>query len=576
MPLTGAPDWQRTGRCMYTDLVLPRGFARPGSAGTGHPLAILAFLLPTLLGAGCDVGGLFESDEITSSTFGASGVNRDPDTLIVARPLDAISLDPARPSDNESVEVIDQIFEKLVQYRAGSTEPEPGLATDWQVTDQGRVWTFHLRQGVEFHDGTPFDADAVVFSLERQRDPMHPFHTGKFSYWENVYRNIEKVEKVDDFTVRITIERSYAPFLANMGMFPVAIVSPTAVEKYGADFANHPVGTGPFRFVSWQPGDRIVLERNEDYWGGAPPFKRLVFQVIPDPRQRLVGLESGGIDIAYQILPESLQFVELHPALVLHKIPANNVAYLAFNTTHPPFDDPDVRRAANYAVNKEPIVKLVYQGNAIPAHGPLPPTQWGYHDVGERYPYDPVHARQLLAEAAAAGRFDPERTLSFYVPSAPRPYLPKPEVIARVLQTNLADVGIKTRIVLKDFETLLNLTQRGEHDLCLFGWVGDNGDPDNFLYTLFDRDNTVPGLARNIAFFRDPEVHGLLVMAQESDSREEREVLYARAQDLIAQEAPWVPIAHSKIAVAARADIGGVTINQQSHIYYRTVRRIKR
>ena len=525
---------------------------------------------------GCDVGALFGSEGAAASTIGSSGVNRDPDTLIVARPMDAISLDPGRPSDNESVESIDQIYDRLVRYSPGSTSVEPGLATAWHVSQQGRVWTFELRRGVRFHDGTPFNADAVVFSLERQRDPFHPFHTGKFSYWENVYRNIEKVEKVDDFTVRITIERSYAPFEANMGMFPVSIVSPTAVAKSGAGFPTVPVGTGPFKFVSWTKGESIVLERNEDYWGGAPSIKRLVFQHIPDPRQRLVGLESGSVDVAYQILPESLQFVELHPALVMHKIAANTIAYLAFNTTHPPFDDPQVRRAANHAVNKDPIVKLVYQGGAIPARGPLPPTQWGYHEVEDLYPYDPARAQQILTEASAAGRFASDRTHIFYVPSVPRPYLPKPEAIARVIQANLAEVGIKTKIVLNNFEDHLNAVQHGEHDLCLLGWVGDNGDPDNFLYTLLDRDNTVPGLARNVAFFRDPELHGLLLMAQESESRKEREDLYARAQELIAREAPWVPIAHSQISVAARADVGGVTISQQSHIYYQHVRRIRR
>lgn len=539
-------------------------------------LALGAVLAGLSLVPGCDVGSLFGQDGETTNTVGGRGVQRDTRTLIVGRPTDAIFLDPARPSDNESVEVIEQVYDKLIQYRPGSNTVEPGLATKWNVTDNGRVWTFHLRRGVKFHDGTPFDADAVVFSLERQRDPLHPYHrAGKFTYWQNVFRNVERVEKLDDFTVRVTIERSYAPFEANLAMFPVSIVSPTAVARYGDDFERHPVGTGPFRFNSWDRGERIVLERNPDYWGGAPEMSRLVFQVIPDPRQRLIALESGAIDIAYAILPEELQFVELHPGLRLHKIPANNVAYLAMNTTHPPFDDVRVRRAVNYAVNKEPIVKLVYQGRADPAYGPLPPEQWGYHKPDALYGYEPTRARDLLAEAAAEGRFDPNRTHVLYVPVSPRPYLPEPERIGRVLQTNLAEVGIQTRIVVQSFGAHLASVQKGEHDLCLLGWVGDNGDPDNFLYTLLDQDNTVPGLARNVSFFKDPFVHGLLVQAQESESREEREALYARAQQLIAEEAPWVPLAHAKITVASRADIGGVIVNPQSHVFFRMVRREK-
>jgi len=543
---------------------------------TGAALTVALTLSGAL--SACDPDSILggQDTEITS-TLGGRGLQRDPDTLIVGRPTDSIYLDPARPSDNESVEVIEQVYDKLLEYQPGSNTIEPGLATSWKVTDNGRVWTFALRRGVKFHDGTPFNADAVVFSFERQRDPFHPqYRPGKFTYWQNVYRNVEKVEKLDDFHVRITIERSYAPFEANLAMFPVSIVSPTAVRAFGDDFDNHPVGTGPFKFQSWDKGQRIVLERNPDYWGGSPKIARLVFQVIPDPRQRLIALESGAIDIAYAILPEELQFVELHPGLRLYKVPANNVAYLAMNNEHAPFDDVRVRQAVNYAINKEPIVKLVYQGLADPAYGPLPPGQWGYHKPAKTYDYDPAKARELLAQSQADGNFDPDRTYLMYVPGTPRPYLPEPERIGRVLQTNLADVGIKTRVVVQHFRAHLASVQKGEHDLCLHGWVGDNGDPDNFLYTLLDQDNTVKGVARNVAFFRDPYVHGLLVQAQESDSREEREQKYAKALDLIAEAAPWVPLAHSKITVATRADVGGVVVSPQSHVYYRLAYRIER
>ncbi|HTM19939.1 MAG TPA: ABC transporter substrate-binding protein, partial [Kofleriaceae bacterium] len=587
--------------------------------------------------AACDPGSVFDEPAETTSSLGSQRLQRDPATIIVGRPTDAIYLDPARPSDNESVEVVEQVYDKLLTYEPGSNTVVPALATRWEVSQAGRVWTFELRRDVTFHDGSRLDADAVVFSLERQRDPDHPFHRpGWFSYWENGYRNVLKVEKVDDFTVRITIERSYAPFEANLAMFPVAIVSPAALRRWGDDFKDHPVGTGPFAFGSWTrqrdpvegkctvtdhdpagvpsaetltcggegeiccetytPDDaavsctpinacpqRIVLERNPDYWTDPAKVDRVVFQVMPDARDRLVALESGAADIAYGILPEELQYVQLHPALVLHKVAANNVAYLAMNTgggqpdgVRPPFDDHRVRQAVNYAINKEPIVKLVYQGSALPADGPVPPEQWGYHKPQLTYGYDPAKARQLLAAAQADGHFDPDRVYTLYVPSTPRPYLPAPERIARVLQANLLEVGIKTRLEAHEFKAHLAAVESGVHDLCLHGWVGDNGDPDNFLYTLLDRDNTVPGLARNVAFFADPYVHGLLVQAQESDSRQERERLYADAQEIIAAEAPWVPLAHTQVMVAARADVGGLIINPQSQVYYRLIERIHR
>jgi peptide/nickel transport system substrate-binding protein len=538
-----------------------------------------AWWLLALSVTACDVGSLLGDESAGSTPQTLEGrPSHDVNTLIVGRAADAIYLDPALPTDNESVEVLGQIYDSLLQYRPGSAAVEPGLATEWSVSDRGRTWTFKLRQGVKFHDGTPFTADAVVFSLERQRDPFHPAHnvykpiTDKpYEYWDAVFQNIEKVEKVDDFTVKITIERPYAPFLANMAMFPVSIISPTALEKSGADFTNRPVGTGPFKLTKWDSDQRIVLERNDDYWGEPASFQRVIFQVIADPRQRLIALESGAIDIAHSILPEELQFVRLHPELELHTALANNVAYLAFNTRHPPFDDIRVRRAANFAINKTPIVKLTYQGLADPATGPLPPTQWGYHEVDEKYEYDAEEARALIASAREDGRFRddmiPERGFRLYVPSAPRPYLPDPERIARVLASNLREVGIPTQILTNDFKTHLALTRRGEHDLCLLGWVGDNGDPDNFLFVLFD------DTPENVAFYTDPEVHGLLIMAQESDDRQEREQLYRRVQELIADQAPWVPLAHSQIAVAARDDILSVVINPSGHLEYERVRR---
>ena len=529
-------------------------------------------LAAELLGA-CDLASLGETSGGPAVLTGRAGT-RDPEILIVGRPEDAVYLDPARPTDNESVEVLEQIYDPLIRYRPGSMTLEPGLASSWEVSPDGRRWTFHLVHDVRFHDGTPFDADAVVFSLERQRDPRHPFHRDDFLYWENLYRGVQEVEKIDDYTVAITIERSYAPFEANMAMFPVAIVSPTAVARYGDEFPFHPVGTGPFRFVSWERGSRIVLERNPDYWGRAPAFAKLVFQVIRDARQRLVALESSAIDIAYSILPEELQFVALHPNLRLHETAANNVSYLAMNTLKPPFDNVEIRQAVNYAINKEAIVKLVYQGLAVPADGPLPPNQWGYHRVREPYAYDPDRARAMLRAAAAAGRFDSQRTYTLYVPSTPRPYLQDAEGVGHVLQANLDDVGLKVDLIYQPFRLHSQSIAMGEHDLCVMGWVGDNGDPDNFLYVLLDRDNTVPGLARNVAFFRDSDVHYTLVQAQESDDRLDRERLYMKAQELIHQQAPWVPLAHSQVAVAARDDIGGMLLNPTGHVTYKDVRRL--
>ncbi len=495
--------------------------------------------------------------------------------VVVGRPSDAISLDPARPTDNESAEVIEQVFETLVRYHPGTTDLEPALAVRWTSDDSGTIWTFHLRDGVRFHDGTRFDADAVVFSFERQRDPRHPHHTGLFSYWENAFRNIVRVEKVDDLTVRFHITSRYAPFLANMTMFPVSIVSPAAMARLGDGFAEQPVGTGPLRLERWDRGDRIVLVRFKDYWGPPSTIDRLVFEVVPDARQRLVALESGAIDMAVAILPEELQFVDLHPGLTLYRPPTNNVTYLAMNCLRPPFDDVRVRQAVNLAINKQPIVRLAYQGLAIPAHGPLPPTQWGHAAGLDAAGYEPARARALLAAAVADGRLALERTYTLYAPSTPRPYLPNPEQVTRVLQSNLAAVGLRTQVVLQPFDLHNDDTEHGRHELALAGWVGDNGDPDNYLFLLFDKDNTVPGVARNLAFYRDDGVSRLLREAQAVEDRGAREALYVEVQRRLAADAPWAPLAHSQVAIAASDELQDVVINASGHVVYTGLRRVR-
>jgi peptide/nickel transport system substrate-binding protein len=492
-------------------------------------------------------------------------------TLIVGKPGDAIGLDPARISDDESVEVCEQIFEHLVRYAPDSTEVQPQLAQSWDVDALGVLWTFHLRPGVRFHDGTPLDAAAVVFSFDRQRDPFHPQHEADFAYWNDQYSYIERVEALDPLTVRIRIERPYAPFLSSLAMFPAAIVSPTAVKKWGRDFATHPIGTGPFKLADWSPRDRIVIERNDDYWGPRPRVARIVFRDIPDARQRLVALEGGAVDVAYAILPEELQYVKLHPDLRLLQTAVANVAYLAMNTTKPPFDDVEVRHAVNHAVNKVPIVKLVYQGLAVPASGPLPPHLFAYKQDIATYDYDPGRARAILAAKIDEGKLDPKRRFKLYVPSTPRSYLPDPEQIARVIQRNLEDVGLHTDLVVNDLAAHDAAIRAGKHDLCLFGWTADNGDPDNFLKVLLDHDDTRLGPEQDDAFYRNAELHGLLTYAEETFDREERKRLYDTAQTIIARDAPWVPLAHSELTVAARNEVQDLGLHPTATVYYNRV-----
>jgi peptide/nickel transport system substrate-binding protein len=512
----------------------------------------------------------------TERAEGRSGY-RDRGTLIVGRASDALSLDPARITDSESIEVCEQVYESLLRYHPGTSDLEPGLAESWTVSSDGRQWDFKLRRGVRFHDGTPFNAAAVVFSFKRQFDPNHEHHykdaTPYGFAWGNTFKNIVEVEELSEFEVRITIERKFAPFAANLAMTPVSIVSPTAVATWREEFYRHPVGTGPFRFVEWSDG-RIVLDRNDQYWRERAKLERLVFRAIPDGRQRLVALESEAIDVAYSILPDETQFVRLHPHLELYTAAANNVAYVALNTQKPPLDDVRVRRALNHAVHKEPMVQLAYQGMAIPANGPLPPGQWGFRPDVFGYPYSAERGRALLQEALIDGTFDPTVELQLYVPSTPRAYLPNPSMVGRMLRAQFESIGLKVRIVEQGLADHLRSLRRGEHDLGVLGWVGDNGDPDNFLHTLLDRDNTALGTARNLAFFRDDTVHELLIEAQRTNVRSQREALYARVQDRVGDLAPWIPLAHSQVSVAVRGDVRGIVLSHTAHVIFSGVSRL--
>ncbi|HEX2660749.1 MAG TPA: ABC transporter substrate-binding protein, partial [Polyangia bacterium] len=408
------------------------------------------------------------------------------DRLVVARPADATNLDPARASDIESLEVAEQVFGRLVRFAAGRLEPEPDLATRWSVSADGRTWTFDLRPGVQFHDGTPFNADAVVFSFERQIVSDHPAHEPDF-VWARSYRNIRRVVALSPLQVQFQIDRPYAPFLANLAIGPAAIVSPTAVRHWGTKFGRHPVGTGPYKFLEWIPGDRITLERNDNYWDQPAKTRYLVMLQLREARQRTQALEAGSADIVQQVDPDDIPLVRLDPDLKLVSAPASLVAYIALNTRHHPFDNARMRRAVAHAIRRDAIVRFVYQGLATAAVGPLPPNVWGARQDLVSFTYDPERARALFAEAGFSGAAS--RPLKLYVPSVARQYVPSPERVAAVIRSCLEEVGFPVEIVAREPAELQRALWAGEHDLALTGWSGTNGDPDDFLYNLLDVDN---------------------------------------------------------------------------------------
>ena len=499
--------------------------------------------------------------------------NTDPsfDRLVVARAGDASNLDPARSTDMESLEVAEQVFGRLVRFAPGRLEPEPDLATSWTVSPDGMTWTFELRPGVRFHDGTPFDADSVVFSFERQILTDHPSHEADF-VWARSYQDIKSITALSPRRVQFQINRPYAPFLANLAIGPAAIVSPTAVRKWGSRFGQHPVGTGPYRFAEWIPGDRVTLERNDDYWDVRAKTRYLVMLTLPDERQRMQALESGAADIIQQLAPDDVPLVRLDPDLRLVTASAALVSYVALNTQRRPLDDPRIRRALAHAIRREAIVRYIYQGLARPAVGPLPPNVWGTRGDLVTFGYDPARARALLDEAGYRGAA--VRPLKLYVSGVARQYLPSPERVAVVIRHCLEDVGVPVEIVVREPAEFQRALWAGEHDLAITGWFGANGDPDNFLYTLLDSDNTTGNHPSNISFYSSAWFHDIIGMAQRTNDRIERERLYSQAQAIVANDAPWIPLAHPMVVFGTRASVRGLVVQPSAMALYRTVERI--
>src|SRR6056297_368406 len=288
-------------------------------------------------------------------------------TIVYGRGNDSVSLDPINTTDGESFKVTQQIYDTLLMYKPGTTEPVACLAKDWEVTEDGKKWIFYLRDNINFHDGTPFNAEAVKFNFDRWRFEDNQYHVGgTFASYPYVFGGfpgiIKEINVVNDYVVEFVLKDPQAPFLANMAMVSFAIASPEALKKWGEDYFKHPVGTGPFKFVEWKKGDQIVIEANENYWGERPYLDKIVFRSIPDNGARYMELQAGTIDMMDGINPEDVESIEENPDLNITLRPSMNVGYLAMNFSREPFDNVKVREALSHAINKEAIIGAFYSG----------------------------------------------------------------------------------------------------------------------------------------------------------------------------------------------------------------------
>ena len=513
-------------------------------------LALLVMLILSTVLAAC-------TSDSSDGDKGDDGESSEPKILVFGRGGDSVSLDPARATDGESFKVTQNIFETLLNFGEQDTTINEGLATKWEPSEDGLTYTFTLREGVKFHDGTDFNAEAVVKNFERWAngtEDQFPYYASMFGGFKaDEGHVIESVTAEGDTTVVFTLKRPQSPFLKNIAMSPFAIASPTAFEASGDKFGDNPVGTGPFTFAEWKKNDSITIDKNADYWDkDLPKLDKVIFRAIPDNSARLNALSTNEIDLADGINPTDTKTVTDNAKLQLFERPSMNVGYLGLTNTRPPFDDVKVRQAINHAIDKQSIIDAFFNGGAEIAKNPMPPSISGYNDDIAGYEFDPEKAKALLKEAGLEDGFEME----LWAMPVPRPYMPDGTKVAEVIQKNLADIGIKAKIVSYEWATYLEKTKNGEADAFMLGWTGDNGDADNFLYTLLDKDNIG---SNNYAYYSNDEVHDILINAQSEVDEDKRNELYAQAQEIIFEEAPWVPLAHSTPLLAGNADLVNFT-----------------
>ncbi|MFJ4065042.1 ABC transporter substrate-binding protein [Pseudomonas sp. NPDC089996] len=484
-------------------------------------------------------------------------------------------------TDNDAAE---PIYNRLVEFERGGTAVHPALATKWDVSDDGLRYTFHLREGVKFHankafkPSRDFNADDVLFTFNRMLDKDQSFRKAyptEFPYFVSMGldKNIAKVEKTGPLTVVFTLNKVDAAFIQNLAMSFASILSSEYAEKLLAsgrpsDINQQPIGTGPFVFQRYQKDSQIRYKGNKDYW--APDqvkIDNLVFSINTDASVRIQKLRRDECQVTLHPRPADLPALKADGKLQVMQQPGFNLGYIAYNTQHPPFDRLEVRQAMDMAVNKQAILQAVYQDSGQLAVNAMPPTQWSYDNSLKDAPFDPEKAKQLLQQAGVK----PGSEITLWAMPVQRPYNPNAKLMAEMLQADWNKLGFKVRIVSYEWGEYLKRMKSGEHDIALIGWTGDNGDPDNWLGTLYNCDAIG---SNNYSLWCDPQYDSLVKKAKQVTDREQRTALYQQAQQRLKQQVPITPVAHStvnqplsikvvdfKVSPFGRNDFSGVSVD---------------
>lgn len=477
-------------------------------------------------------------------------------TIIVGAETDIEGGDPTMAGALATTRVLRNIYDGLVEFKLGSIDLEPSLAESWEISTDALQYTFKLRQGITFHDGEPFNAKAVEFAMRRAFDKEFEFYN-KANTVGFFLVGLQEVEVIDDYTIKMTLAAPNAAFLEFLGYGAGRIVSPKAVREHGNEYlVEHPVGTGPFRFVEWQKGQKVVLERNPDYWKpGEPKAEQLIFVPIPEPTARVTALLTNQVNMIVVVPPDAIEEIKGNPDFVYEQGPGNHYWFTVLNTKEGPFANKLVRQAVNYAVDKQGLADSILKGSAKPATQAMPAANWSYNQELQGYPYDPAKAKALLAEAGYPNGFKAK----MIIPVSGSGMM-IPVQMNEYIQGNLRDVGIEIEMQSYEWVSYLGVWSQGlTADIVMNNQSIMSSEP--YVLNFLLHGGFQPPNGWNTGFYDNPEVNALLDQALSVPDRAERAKIYAEAEKLIVEDAPWIFVVNDLQPMAYNKNVKGYVTN---------------
>jgi peptide/nickel transport system substrate-binding protein/dipeptide transport system substrate-binding protein len=497
----------------------------------------------------------------------AAAAAAEPKVLVYCADASPEGFDPALWDSASTGNVTTQIFQGLVKFRRGTGELQPALATAWTVSPDAKTFTFTLRRGVAFHTqpyftpSRPFNADDVLFTFGRMVEPKHPFQQAfpaplVYPQSLGLAQMVAGIDRIDDQTVRFRLHKPNVNFLGYFassfaGLHSAEYAAKLLREGRASSINNQPVGTGPYQFKSYRKDDVLRLSPHPGYWGGVQRTKALVYAISREPNVRVQKVSRGECHVASPIRDVDLTALQGHPQVVVQKIQALNISYLAFNLKKPALARREVRTALDIAIDRNALFKVLFpRGDALQAVSAFPPAVPGF-DRTLKNEYDPARAKQLLAEAGFAGGLE----IDLWALPISRPTNPNGQLMAQLIQADWAKVGVKARILSYEWGEYLKRANNGEHDVYMSGWSSDVPSADEFLTPNLSCANSRGGIK-----FCNAEFDALLDAARAETDVPKRLALFERAQQIFKRERPWITMAHSSVYIPLRRDVKGFTM----------------